>query len=242
MKLFPKNGVDFSSSIRYTVSKKCFKEERTMKTFKPLAYGSEPYKLFLNQANKLEPQIVLSEFEAIMQYTSWGYQHYYGFLENVNVDGTTFGSQYDEDTQTKLINALTKGVNLIDSVIAKNGFTDVPVNVFRAEKAFNVDNLEMFLKETYSVDETVTFKRFLSTSMNPQIASELINDDETYMLVISASEGAYLGGSISEQGLREKEVLLPRNRSYKVTSVGKSVVKNGSSSKEVPTVFLTLLP
>lgn len=210
-------------------------------TYKMLEYGSSNYNLFMQKSEDLTNQVSAQEFKAISEYTGWAYQQYYGFLEGTNEDGSPFGSQYDELTQTQLKGGLQAGVASLDSVISKAGKLDNPVTVFRGERPPKNISLEAHLATSFPVGQKINVKRYLSTSLDPKIASETVGSDEnsSYVLVIQTKEGAMLGEHISEQGLREKEVLLPRDRTYKVERISTDFVQWGSTKRKHATVYLT---
>lgn len=216
------------------------KSAQRVNTFRSLEYGTPLYKTFVEQSSALSSQATGKEVQAVVEYTGWAYQQYYSFFEGKNSDGSVFGSQYDESTRERLGKALNHGASQIDSFIAKGGKFKKPVQVFRGESVPAGKTLEQHLNETYPVGKSVNVKRFLSTSLDPKIASDITGSNESYVVVITTREGAMLDESTSEHGLREKEVLLPRNRDYRVERVSRDVFQWGSTKKTHTTVYLTL--
>lgn len=211
------------------------------KTFRSLEYGTDDYNFFRKKAEESESTMTGSEYKAVSEYTGWAYQHYYGFLEGKEADGTPFGSKLDEELRNKLLTSLQHGTTQIDAFINKSGKFPKPVKVFRGEKAPIGVPLTEHLAKTYPVGQEVEIKRYLSTSMDPKIASEITGDSaNNYILVITTKEGVMLGENISEQGLREKEVLLPRDKKYKVSHISNDTIQWGSTKKKHVTVHLTL--
>jgi hypothetical protein len=212
------------------------------KSFRSLEYGSENYKLFIQQSEELQSQVSGAEYQALSEYTGWAFKQFYGYLENQNRDGSEFGSQYDDETKAKLKNALASGVKNLDSFVAKAGTLPKPVQVFRGESLPAGTDLDATLAQRYPVGKTVNMKRFLSTSLDPKVASEITGDKkESYVLVIKTKTGAMLGGDISEQGLREKEVILPRDRKYRVEKITTDTIQWGTTKKTHKTVHLTMV-
>ena len=212
------------------------------KAFSSLEYGSDNYKLFMSKADDVVNNITAKEHRAVMEYTGWAYQQYYSYLEGQNEDGTEFGSQYDEATRTQLKNGLASGVANMDNLMAKVGKFDKPVTVFRGEKPPKGVSVAEHLSKTYPLGGNVSIKRFLSTSMDAKVASEIVgeNTDNSYVIVIKAKEGVMLGEEMSEHGLREKEVILPRDKKYRVENISSSVIKWGSTKRNHTTVHLTM--
>lgn len=215
--------------------------QKTSQTFQALEYGSENYKAFMQKSERLVEQVEGHEFKTMVEYTGWAYRHYYGYLEGKNRDGSDFGSQHDEETRKTLTAGLASGVKNLDSLIAKAEKFDKPINVFRGEKTPKGVPLAQHLASKFQVGKSVEIKQFLSTSMDPKVASEIISDDpNSYVLVIRTKEGAALGEYLSEQGLREKEIVLPRDRKYKVDRIGSDTIQWGSTRKKHTTVYLTM--
>lgn len=211
------------------------------KTFRSLEYGTEDYNFFRNKAEESESTMTGSEYKAVSEYTGWAYKHYYGFLEGKETDGSPFGSNLDPDLRNKLISSLEHGTSQIDAFISKSGKFPKPVTVFRGERTPKGVSMAEHLAKNYPVGKEVEIKRYLSTSMDPKIASEITGESsDSYVLVIKTKEGVMLGENISEQGLREKEVLLPRDKKYKVTNVSNDTIQWGSTKRNHVTVHLTL--
>lgn len=206
-----------------------------------LEYGSDDYKLFINRSEELELQVSAEEYKTVSEYTGWAFKEYYGFLEGKNRDGSAFGAQYEGETKEALLKKLATGVNHLDNLVAKAGMLPKPVQVFRGEKPPKGMSAAEHLKSAYPVGGTITVSRFLSTSMDAKVASEITSSsDNSYVLAIRTREGAMLSGNISEHGLREKEVLLPRNRSYRVESISEAVIHWGGTKKVHTVVNLIL--
>jgi len=212
------------------------------RTLRSLEYGTENYNLFITKAEELTEKVDAKEVQSVVEYTGWAYQQYYGYLEGKNEDGMVFGSQYDEATNAQLNRVLGAGVARMDSLISKAGTMKKPVEVFRGEKPPKGVSTVEHLAKNFPIGGKVNIKRYLSTTMDPKIASEITgdNNDESYVLVIRTKEGAALGEYTSEHGLREKEVLLPRDRTYKVDRIGRDIIQWGSTRKNHTTVYLTM--
>lgn len=210
--------------------------------FRSLEYGTDDYNFFRSKAEAAEETITGDEYRAVNEYTGWAFKHYYGFMEGTNRDGTEFGSNLEEPLRSQLTTALTKGITHIDAFITKSGTFPKPITVYRGEKPPHGVTVTEHLSKTFQIGSTVQVKRYLSTSMDAKIASEIVDKTpESYILVITTKEGAMLGENISEQGLREKEVLLPRNREYKVKNINTSIIQYGSTKKTHTTVHLEMI-
>jgi len=200
-------------------------------THRALEYNSANYRLFINRAEELDSKIVGDEAKAVMEYTGWAYQDYYAYLEG------TSGELNPQKERALIMGALS-----IDSAIKKAGKLDKPIAVFRGEKAPAGVSVTDHLAATFPVGEDVKIKRYLSTSMDAKVASEITGDNasSSYLVVIKTAEGAMLSENTSEHGLREKEVLLPRNRTYHVDSISSDAVSWGTTKKQHVTVHLTM--
>lgn len=218
------------------------KNSQPVECYKSLEYGGEDYKSFVENAEGLVMQVTASEVQSLFEYTGSEYKSYYGFLEGTNRDGSKYGSQFPELERDNIMYKLDGGVRNLDSIIAKAGRFNKPTKVFRGETPPAGVNVMEHLLKNYPVGEVVNVKRFLSTSLEPLVASNTIGDKAgSYLLVITANEGAAIGDGLSEQGLREKEILLPRNKEYKVTKVSEVIVKAGFKDKKHIAVHLTQL-
>ena len=208
--------------------------------YRSLEYGTPEYNFFREKAEQSESTMTGGEYKAVSEYTGWAFKHYYAFFEGKHSDGSNFGSKLDEPLKEQLTQALQNGAAQIDHFIAKSGKFPKPIKVFRGEKPPKGVSVSEHLAKTYPLGGEIEIKRYLSTTMDPKIASEITNaSPENYIVVIDTQEGAMLGENISEQGLREKEVLLPRNRKYKVTRISNDTVQWGSNKKTHVTVHLS---
>lgn len=217
-------------------------QPKSGQVFRSLEYGTPEYKFFRDKADESEMSMTSSEYKAISEYTGWAFKHYYSYIEGKHSNGEVFGSGMDDDLKNQLTSVLDKGLNNIDTFIARSGKFPKPVKVFRGEKPPRNVDLADHIANTFPVGQTIDVKRYMSTSMDAKIASEITGDNVNgYMVVIETREGAMLGENISEQGLREKEVLLPRDRKYEVVDVSDSTVQWGSTKKKHLTVHLRMV-
>ena len=221
-------------------------QQKTVKvspqTHRALEYGTENYNLFVKKSDELTAVVDGKEVQSVVEYTGWAYKQYYSFLEGKNKDGSEFGSEYDDATKAQLTRAVGAGVARIDSLISKAGKLPKPVAVYRGEKVPAGVSITEHLSKKFPIGEKINIKRFLSTSLDPKIASEITGEDtsSSYVLVIKTKEGAMLGEYTSEHGLREKEVLLPRDKSYKVERIASDVIQWGNTRRTHATVYLTM--
>lgn len=210
------------------------------KTHRSLEYGTPEYKFFCEKAEQSESTMTGKEYKAVSEYTGWAFKHYYAYFEGKHSDGSPFGSKLDAPLKEQLTRMLEDGANNIDNFIARSGRFSKPVTVYRGEKPPKGVSVADHLAKTYPIGGEIEIKRYLSTTMDPKIASEITNStSENYILVIDTKEGAMLGENISEQGLREKEVLLPRNKKYKVSHISNDTIQWGPNKKTHVTVHLT---
>lgn len=217
-------------------------KEKKTPVYRSLEYGTPEYKFFREKAEESEMSMSGVEYKAISEYTGWAFKHYYSYIEGKTSKGEAFGAGMDDDLKNQLTKVLDNGLQNIDNFIAKSAKFPKPVKVFRGEKPPRGVGLAEHIAQTFPVGEQISVKRYMSTSMDAKVASEITGDNvDGYMVVIETRQGAMLGENISEQGLREKEVLLPRDRKYEVVDVSDSVVQWGSTKKKHLTVHLKMV-
>ena len=219
---------------REAVDKKAKTSSTQTVTYPMLEYGSTNYKLFMEKSEELMYQLDGKESKAVMEYTGWSYQQYYEYLEDSN----------NQNMTDELKQSLSEGAGHLDSVIKKAGMLDKPVTAFRGEKVPQGTSIESHLAAKFPVGQDINVKRYMSTSMDSKVASDILGDSDassSYVLAIKTKEGAMLGEYLSEQGLREKEILLPRDRTYRVESVTSAIISWGVSKKRHTVVNLTLM-
>lgn len=173
-----------------------------------LQYGTPVYNKFIQDAEKVSQSLTANEVKALFEYTGWFYAGYQEFLNR------------PANSPVKLSDAsFVVGVESLDSATAKTVNT-VNRTLYRGAMS-TVD---------HNVGDTVTFTSFISTTVNPQVAVDIISSKENGVIYeFHTHEGIELNDSTSEQGLREKEVLLGRGKTFTVTSVQHGVeFRNGS--------------
>lgn len=222
-------------------------KERSRKApvFRSLVYGTKSYNMFISHSEALRDSIDQREFQTIMEYTGWAYTLYRGYYTGVTKTGEKFGEKYPLELKAKLFNSLRINSERMDSIISKAGKLDKPVSVFRGEKIRD-QSLGEFLKN-YEVGSVIEIPYYPSTSFDPKIASEFTGktqseNDKSVVYVIRTKEGAMLHGDVSEQGFREKEMILPRGRKYRVDKIAKGTIEISPTNKHRHTfVYMTML-
>lgn len=155
-------------------------------------------------------QLTAAETQAVFEYTGWFYAGYQEFLNR------------PADAPIKLSDATyVAGVEHLDSATSKVVNTDTRI-LYRGAVT---DTLP-------EVGDDVVFTSYISTTINSQVAVDIIGSKNNGVIYeFLTAEGIELNDSTSEQGLREKEVLLGRNKTFTVANVQHNVeFKNGSHS------------
>ena len=209
--------------------------------YSSLEYGSSGYNSFIAGTKSLAEKASADEVKAVFEYSGWLYKEYYSYLEGKNADGSEYGSQYEDNFREAITRAMANNCTKMDSLISKAGVLPKPVTVFRGERFPEGVDPARFLAEKFPKGGRVHMKRYLSTSLEPKVATDITGDAPSYVMVIEARKGAMLGDELSEQGLREREMLLPRNTEYEVVSVESSVFRFGPNKKKEITVHLRQL-
>lgn len=183
-----------------------------------LQYGSSDYNSFIAHADAVASQLTAAEAQAVFEYTGWFYAGYQEFLNR------------DADAPVKLSDAsYVAGVEHLDTATAKTVCDDART-LYRGG----------VVAEIPQVGDDVVFTSYISTSVNPQVAVDIIKSNPNGVIYeFLTTDGIELNDATSEQGLREKEVLLGRNKTFTVANVHHNVeFKNGSRSSRHTVVVL----
>lgn len=191
-------------------------------TREALVYQSLQYQEFINQVAYADAVLTNDEKRAIFEYTGTFYRDYQSFCKN---------------THTTVSRLVTDSLPHLDSALHKSSHTHnlplyhgIPKN--RQNSMSYLRGLQHSLKKSLLIR-----KSFFSTSVDPKIASDITGGVEgSIVFEIFTTDGIALGAETSEFGIREKEILLPRNKTFQIVDIVEDVVFSWGSSKRKHTL------
>jgi hypothetical protein len=127
------------------------------------------------------------------------------------------------------VEAMEKQIALLDSAIAKAAPVDTPRKLYRGMVIPNhIEDLNQFFEDKFTPGTVFSQKSYMSTSLNPSLAVTFsepftVPQNRTVIMEIISKNGAPLGNDLSAMGIKEQEVLLPRNTKFKVVAIQRDV-------------------
>jgi hypothetical protein len=188
-----------------------------------LVYQSLEYRKFLDQVTYAEHVLTMNEKRALVEYTGWSYRDYQSFCKNTH-----------NDPSSRL---LTESLVHLDSALQKSSYThDLTLYHGVPKDRQNSMSYLRVLQDSLK-NSTLIRKSFFSTSVDPKIASDTTGGaDGSIVFEIFTTDGLALGAETSESGIREKEILLPRNKKFKIVDIINDVTFVWGSSQRKHTL------
>jgi hypothetical protein len=188
-----------------------------------LRYGSAEYNAFINETKHTSQVLDSNEKRSIFEYTGWYYKDYNSYLMNPE----SACSDVVRNGVAILDSALSKSAGKHDFVLYHGMSANKQTQPEFMEKFWDTINNGMFSRPTY-----------ISTSVDVKVASEISGSlHDGIIFEIHTNDGLALGDDVSEMGIREKEILLPRNKKFAVTDVKKNCVVTWGVNKKSHTVI-----
>ncbi len=192
--------------------------------FKPLTLGTKITELF-ERIDKDFPPVVTKELS---------FDHSFdAFLEDsdsfdaklsrderyaLHLYSDSYGSRkitytlINDQAETFYDTGIIQQIKLIDSALAKSNTLKQDLCLFRG-----MNNIPESWGEL-SLGQTVEFKNFVSTSLNPIVALDFANDESPVLFEIKSSSGAPI-----RYHFGEFEYLIPRDEKYRVLDIEENV-------------------
>lgn len=173
---------------------------------------------------------------ALLYYTGDGFKTIRNYLSQGSVMNSDKKRKYSDEEKTWLNGV----VDQLDSAVAQAKKPSEPRLLYRGMRIplnIRVTDVEGWLRHAFPEGGVISQPNFMSTSLNAYTAAEIFsptfsNDgvQRGVIFEIVSKQGAALGEGLAVSGLREKEVLMPRNAKFKVVEVKKQVLYKFVSS------------
>jgi hypothetical protein len=170
----------------------------------------------------------MDERKSVEYYTEMGHYYMGQYLQDEATDGEFSDFKYEGKPLHRqyVMDAVAK----VDSALARSDKPDSARMLYRGMKVPSevpLDEVPSWLAERFPVDGVVSQPNFMSTTLNPKVASwffamgkdSTTSPERAVIFEIISKQGAPLGRGTSCHGLAEAEVLLPRDAKLKVVSV-----------------------
>jgi len=204
-----------------------FEEKRIIAT----PYDPE-YKTFIEEADRFANSVTDQvQIDSILRYTSHNFEEIRNYLNGKNLSRNSELKIEPED-QT----LLAENVAAIDSALS---LAEPPPSHRKLYRGLAVTqahgDISQWVSTHFPLGKTVQQKSYMSTSLNPSVAvtfgsvgiADLGNPNEKsaipVVFEILSKQGAPLGDQLHSVGVREQEVLLPREAKFKVVGVTHNV-------------------
>lgn len=203
--------------------------ERTQHVIDPsmrvsLEYGCDAYNNFLTDSTRNENLLTPAEKKSLFEYTGWFYRDYQSYLKNPS---TVTPSPVVKESLQFMDSALAKSPRKNNNVL----YHGVPKDLQNSMSMWSDPNF-------ITTNDTFVRESFFSTSIDPKVASDNTGGGEgSIIFEIYTTDGLALNGELSEHGLREKEVLLPRGKQFKIIGVLNNVVFSWGSTSRTHTII-----
>lgn len=188
----------------------------------------------------------LEETKALEWYSGNGFRHINPYLlgkADENYEDNTHpmdkpALSYSQDKMEHAVKHIDKAFEksrLNTSILTYRGLKDhnFPAHVTNYEnsKSFseNMDKYTQYLKETYKENSIHIFPSYVSTSVDPAVARSF--SDTSVMMEIKTRSVLPLG-FVSAWGDREKEMLIQRDRKFKVVGIRENIKYAGQKGVE----------
>ena len=188
-----------------------------------LVYQNDTYNAFMSEVAYANSVLSNLEKRSLFEYSGWAFKDYQLYLK----DQTTPTGKVVKEGLPHMDSALAKSSNRHDLILYHGLAKEHQTNMDR------VKDLQFAVKNKLLIRTS-----FFSTSVDPKVASDVTGGvNNSVVFEIFSSDGIALGEETSECGIKEKEVLLPRGKSFEVLDVIENVSFLWGFTKRIHTVI-----
>lgn len=188
--------------------------------------GTESYQKFSRAGRTFNKRITDEERQHIREYTKMGFREVRDYLNGHPLHSED--EEYDVSDETR--KNLDTQIEHLDSALAKAPKPREPRTLYRGMVSPWSANEDVvgWVSEKFPIGSVVNHASYMSTSLHMQVAKKFtgITEGRGFIMEIVSSSGAALNYETSDYGESEREILLPRNSSFKVVSITPDVEIN----------------